>query len=309
MTNRDIFKAVGNISDELIDAAAPKKHSRAKRVIAPVAALAACLALVLAVWQPWNSPAAVTTDDPATTTQNGVFVPAATPDGVYIPPEPMPGAPGIGMAADMIGFVVHDGRMYTQTGEYATETLLGEYLFTATGSIDEWSGSDEYVEGASSIGGDVYTVKGYDPAFRLCMTGDERGLMILDCLSGITLRTGGDLFFDRLHIDNYDSAFYVTDIDWQHAIDERHELDADIIEPFLATLMTAPMQDWSGWSENGDIFDHDYAEAHICFELKDGTRVNLRLFENGCVMYDGSFMRVLAYMPGAIFDAVFEAST
>ena len=309
MTNRDIFKAVGNISDELIDAAAPKKHSRAKRVIAPVAALAACFALVLAVWRPWNSPAAITTNDPAATTQNGVFVPDVTPEGVYIPPEPMPDAPDVGMAADMIGFVVHDRHMYTQTGVYAPETLLGEYLFTATGSIDEWSGSDEYVEGASSIGGDVYTVKGYDPAFRLCITGDERGLIILDCMSGITLRTGGDLFFDRLHIENYSSVYYVTDTDWQHAIDERHELDADIIGPFLATLMTAPMQDHSAWSENGDIFDHDYAEAHVCFELKDGTRVNLRLFENGCVMYDGSYMRVLAYMPGAIFDAVFEAST
>ena len=41
----------------------------------------------------------------------------------------------------------------------------------------------------------------------------------------------------------------------------------------------------------------------------DGTAVPLRLFENGCVKYDGSALRVCAYMPGAIFDAVFDECT
>ena len=45
------------------------------------------------------------------------------------------------------------------------------------------------------------------------------------------------------------------------------------------------------------------------FELADGTTVPLRLFENGCVMYGGSAVRVCAYMPGAIFDALFEKCT
>ena len=73
--------------------------------------------------------------------------------------------------------------------------------------------------------------------------------------------------------------------------------------------MASPMQDWGAGSENGDIFDCEYAEAHLYFELADGTTVPLRLFENGCVMYGGSAVRVCAYMPGAIFDAVFEKCT
>ena len=56
-----------------------------------------------------------------------------------------------------------------------------------------------------------------------------------------------------------------------------------------------------------DIYSYGYAEAHLCLELADGTAVPLRLFENGCVKYDGSAARVCVYMPGAIFDAVFEA--
>ena len=51
MTNRDIFKAAGGISDGLIDeAAAPRKSHRG--VISGVAALAACAAIALIVWQP-----------------------------------------------------------------------------------------------------------------------------------------------------------------------------------------------------------------------------------------------------------------
>ena len=74
-------------------------------------------------------------------------------------------------------------------------------------------------------------------------------------------------------------------------------------------FFSSPMQEWSAWSENGDIYDYKYAEAHLYFELADGTTVPLRLFENGCVMYGGSAVRVCAYMPGAIFDEVFASCT
>ncbi|HIT30109.1 MAG TPA: hypothetical protein IAC26_04630, partial [Candidatus Scatomorpha stercoravium] len=64
MTNKDIFKAVGCISDGLIDeAAAPKKPRRG--VMAGLAALAACAAIALIAWQPWDSPAAHIATAPA----------------------------------------------------------------------------------------------------------------------------------------------------------------------------------------------------------------------------------------------------
>ena len=309
MTNKDIFKAAGGISDGLIDEAAAPRKSR-RRVIAGVAALAACAAIALIVWQPReasetkpaeSAPAASS----AATAGNGVFVPAEPFEPVYIPPEPMPEAPGAGMAADMMGFFIYNGRMYTQTTQYVSASLLGERVASVTGDIDEWSGAEEYVEGASSVAGEVFAVRGYDEGFRLALVSDA-GAELYDCLSGISLSSGADLFESRLHIENAVDAWCVADEDWEWELDSRRYIDLEALEPFVATLLASPMQDWGRGSENGDIYDFDYAEAHLCLELADGAVVPLRLFENGCVKYDGSAARVCAYMPGAIFDEVFE---
>ena len=209
------------------------------------------------------------------------------------------------MAADMMGFFIHDGRMYTQTTQYVGASLLGERVASVTGDIDEWSGAEEYVEGASSVAGEVFAVNGYDEGFRLALVTDA-GAELYDCLSGISLSSGADLFESRLHIENAVAAWCVPDADWEWELDSRRYIDLEALEPFVATLLASPMQDWGRGSENGDIYDFDYAEAHLCLELADGAVVPLRLFENGCVKYDGSAARVCAYMPGAIFDEVFE---
>ena len=209
----------------------------------------------------------------------------------------------------MMAFFIYNGRMYVQTGQYADPSLREGYVCTVKGDIDEWSGADEYVEGASSIGGDVYSVKGYDTNFRLCMDGPDGLIEFYDCLSDMTLYSGADLFETCLHVENYVGAYYILDADWEENIDNRHELDPESLEAFVSLLMVSPMQEWSAWSENGDIFDYEYAEVHLYFELADGTTVPVRLFENGCVMYGGSAVRVCAYMPGAIFDEVLASCT
>ena len=325
MTNWDVFKAIGGISDEAIEDArlesatsGSKRKTRRRRIIGAVAAMAACTALVIGIAQTWKGIKPVAGDNPAVDTSaapgsvspdNGVMVPAPPWDSVYIPPDPMPEAPEPGVAADMMAFFIYNGRMYVQTGQYADPSLREGYVCTVTGDIDEWSGADEYVEGASSIGGDVYSVKGYDTNFRLCMDGPDGLIEFYDCLSDMTLYSGADLFETCLHVENYVGAYYILDADWEENIDNRHELDPESLETFVSLLMVSPMQEWSAWSENGDIFDYEYAEAHLYFELSDGTTVPLRLFENGCVMYGGSAVRVCAYMPGAIFDEVFASCT
>ena len=312
MTNKDIFKAVGCISDGLIDeAAAPKKPRRG--VMAGLAALAACAAIALIAWQPWDSPAApiatapasASPPPPAETEINGVMVPAPPWEPVYVEPEPMPEAPEDGMAADMIGFFIYNGRMYTQTMQYVGASLLGEYIFSPAGGIDEWSGAEEYVEGASNVAGEVRAVRGYDTNFRLALVTDT-GAELYDCPGDMWRYWGADLFKTCLHIENAVAAYSVADADWEQGRESRRYIDLEALEPFVATLMTAPMQDWGRGSENGDIYDYDYAEAHLYLELADGTTVPLRLFENGCVKYDGSAARICAWMPGAIFDEVFD---
>ena len=68
------------------------------------------------------------------------------------------------LAADMIGFFIYEGRCYVQYNHIDNGTdLIGEYLGTATGLIDEWTPKEGYVDFAGSVRGDFYSVKGYDP--------------------------------------------------------------------------------------------------------------------------------------------------
>lgn len=333
MTAWDLLRAMNQMPDDWIEEAlAPKRQNRRRAIAVSAAGLAACAAMALIVWRPWTiappaapavSSAGEAGDRPdeaqvgaesgaesaAQSGGNGVFVPAEPEKGVTIPKTPLPKV-SESLTFDMAGFFIHDGRMYVQTGETAPAGLRGSYVFTPTGQIDEWSGAEEYVEGASSVGGDVYTVEGYDESFRLCLADGSGTFSLYDCLGGVTLKTGADLFETRLHLESrWESVSFLPDEAWQNNQTDYRPLaltDGEI-EAFLSLLMAASMQDWSAGSENGDIFEQGFAQAHLRFTLTDGTSVSLRLFENGCVTYGGSAARVCAYLPGDIFDTVFAA--
>ena len=66
--------------------------------------------------------------------------------------------------AAMLAFFIYQGRCYVQY-EWIDhgDALVGEYLGTATGLIDEWTPQEGYVDLAGSVQGDFYAVNGYDP--------------------------------------------------------------------------------------------------------------------------------------------------
>ena len=215
---------------------------------------------------------------------------------------------------DMVAFVIYGGRMYecSQVLEGdAAEELMGEYLFTSPGYIDEWSSPEEYTDGTGSVAGDVYTVKGYDSAFRLCIPLDGGALLELyDTLDGITLRTGEDLYGERLHLrENWREAEYQTHDDWNSNEDtfRTPELTEEEIAAFIDALYAGEFEYWGTGSETGDIYDLGLEQKHLYFRLADGSSVELRLFENGLVKYTPLPDRVLVDASGAAFDAVWAA--
>ena len=215
---------------------------------------------------------------------------------------------------DMVAFVIYGGRMYecSQVLEGdAAEELMGEYLFTSPGYIDEWSSPEEYTDGTGSVAGDVYTVKGYDSAFRLCIPLDGGALLELyDTLDGITLRTGEDLYGERLHLrENWREAEYQTHDDWNSNEDtfRTPELTEEEIAAFIDALYAGEFEYWGPDSETGDIYMLGLEQKHLYFRLADGSSVELRLFENGLVKYTPLPDRVLVDASGAAFDAVWAA--
>ena len=202
-----------------------------------------------------------------------------------------------GEAMDMIALIVYKNDIYTQSqwyyGEQATKlkALVGEKLGYAKGKIDEWSTSDEYVEDFSSnIAGDVYSVKGFSDEFRICMTGsfEEEGetvdyIYFFENLNGITISNGKELFGDRLQLaSNYDTIEYLNHDDWNSGKEIKRDITeniGDITDKFINELYEGEFISLEGT----DIYDNP--SEHIYVNMKDGSTIELRIFDEGYVGY------------------------
>ena len=248
--------------------------------------------------------------------------------GIYIP--------GIDLAsvaegkADMIGLIVYKGGIYTQAGKYAREeaqridSIVGEYLGHATGSINEWSTQDDYAkEFASTFTGDVYAVNGYDTSFRICVRNsctDENGehvvwIEFLDRLKDITISAGKDLFEDRLRLsDRVESIRWLTHNDWnnENRIYRDASFDQSIWDAFLDAVDNGEFV--YTYLPDGSFYeDHPYSsiyetpnQAHLYLAMEDGTKVELRLIEGGYVGYQ-ELGWYFVKIPGEAFEDVYNA--
>ncbi len=228
---------------------------------------------------------------------------------------------GSDTTADMLAFFLYDGRMYTQlssnTGEVGLD-MVGDYVNTATGLIDEWTPEDGYVDLAGSIGGDFYTVKGYDPEFMLCMKREytyeyeneseaERkydvDLFVAD--SGITLGKGSDIYDDRLHLaGNYAEVKSETRDSWYYGNKNVSTVAPEsygIADRFIEALNAAEVLPFESipHSENSSPYD-DKEIYHVYFIKNDGVEVWLRLFKGGYVVYPG-IRDVCVQLPDDVF--------
>lgn len=212
--------------------------------------------------------------------------------GIIIPQIKLPEKSNA--TADMIGLIVYQGRVYTQTGTRMSaeiaEKMRGEKLGTTKGNIDEWSSQKEYaVEFASTVGKqNVYAVRGYDKSFRIMTYGYIEGKVfseLYECFNGITVKTGEDIF-GRLKIeDNVKSAVYERFESWNYSKQQYNELKKlDVVNSFVKELKnTVPYTQESHSNLFTDTKDED--QKFVYLMLNDGTEVQLRLFKEGFVFY------------------------
>ena len=243
--------------------------------------------------------------------------------GLKVPAISLP-EPKTWAMCDMIGTLVYNGGIYTQTDNMymdleaeQKEALLGEYLGHATLSIDEWSSFEEYSkEFASTYEGDVYSVKGYDPDFRVCVRCEEEydgkrhlSLFFLERLNDITLSSGYDLFEARLKVrEKYVSCKWENHDDWDNARNIYHNLvlDDEAWGKFMDMVDTYEFVcTWNPDTKSSSIYRTDN-QIHLYIQLDDGLEVHMRLIEGGYVGYQGLnwyFVKI----PEDIFNKVFEA--
>ena len=318
MNGFDLLDAVGGAEDA--DILQAQKAKRKYRWI-PWAA-AACLLLAVGAGVLLRQSAPQKPQDVAAPVESTQTMPKP---GVWIPPIELP-KPEEAAMADMKALVVVDGNLYTEGETYyddeaaRIETLLGEKLGDATGTIDCFSDDSEYEKPfASTLAGEVFTVQGYDPAFRVAVrnVNSEGSLTVwfMDCLNGISLSTGSDLFEDRLQLRNR-----VSSIQWQSHGDWNWNLggmqDAQISQETWSAFLDAvdsgefvytwqPDVPFYNDRPNSSIYDTPN-QAHLFLTMSDGTRMELRLIEGGYVGY-APFGWYFVQIPGEAFDAVYTA--
>jgi hypothetical protein len=198
-------------------------------------------------------------------------------------------------SADMIGLIVYNGKIYTQTRteidtEYA-KAIIGHKLGTTKGTIDEWSKQELYDEEfASTIGiADVFSVKGYDKDFRI-MTYGERDRKpyaeFYENLNGIAINSGEDVFGKLKMVGNVSSAEYRTFSDWDNNVDNYRPIaDVNLLNAFVDELNKAkpfPREENSdpiSNSQNNESF------RELTIHLNDGSKVRLTLLKDGYIYY------------------------
>ncbi|MGN1412968.1 MAG: hypothetical protein ACI4WY_01860 [Anaerovoracaceae bacterium] len=263
-----------------------KKMFRRKRWTGiAAAAAAACLCLVLAGGLLGGDPPSSAEGDPQ---QSG----AADP-GWWIPAIELP-EPEDGVAYDMVACVVYKGNVYVgnTNGYYGEDAdrirgLLDEYVGEAKGNLDEWSTQSDYAEElAGSVGGSIYTLKGYDPDFRLACAGED-DILILEHLNGIHVYKGSEIFDDRLHLAEKGKAVSCIDHEtWYYGGREEDDpvpvsIDEGVWNDFLKEISEGTFDDLQLSEIYGEI------AVHLYVTMEDGTVNPFRISRDGYVLYDG----------------------
>lgn len=303
--NREVlYRGLNGVDEDILErseVAAEKKKSGPKWV--KWGALAACLCLVAggAVWKISKLP---TKGEPL----SGYLV---SEEGITIPAMEVSLSKEVAAMSDMIGFFIYEGRCYVYYENFSeAEGIVGEHLGTVTGMIDEWTPEEGYVDFAGSIRGDFYSVKGYAPEFMLCTKEANGVVSTYICNNGITVKYGKELYEDRLHLSgNITGVQFESRESWFYSKGELYELDKaqayirEFIEKlgeeeFLFCQDVAVQEGWEHMVDS-EIY-------HMYFNMKDGTKVHLRLHENGYVRFQGLW-DLCVQIPEESYDKLIDA--
>lgn len=213
--------------------------------------------------------------------------PAPVGEGVTIPMAEVYLATPKDGAFDMAGLFIYNGKVYRQFDWVQNTKLAGRYVCTVTGTIDEWTPQDGYVELAGTISGDMHAVKGYDPSYLLCEVFDDEIILYLNN-SGLTLYNGEDWYGDVFHLrGNVKRVTCKTQVAYSESVDKEGEfgkehrqllsrlIDALYEAPFLYSE-DAPLESKENWINVNLLYRME-------FELDNGVTLPLRLYRDGYV--------------------------
>ena len=203
--------------------------------------------------------------------------------------------PTNGVHAKMLALVVYNGKVYLQSNTELASTniksLLGEKVGRTVNSINEWNVKDKASEElASNIGEqDIYTVKGYDNDFRIMsysiIEGQEYA-QFFDCLNGVTIKTGKDIFGKLNLVNNIESAKFIGFDDWNNGTGNYIDYsDLNLLNEVAIDLNSAVPYNYAKVEKDIDASRNNNEFREFTLKLKDGLELKFTAFKNGYVSY------------------------
>lgn len=277
MKGERLLHALGEVDEDYLAQVDKLRRIPAKKKRHTWIPLAACLCLVagVAAWA-LRGGMGLPGKEGDQANSNGI---TESTQGIYVPPlevelsQAQPEA-----MIDMIGFFIYQGRLYAQMDVVEQgQDLVGEQLGESSGTIDEWTSEDQYLEGTGSVGGPFYEVKGYDPKYMLCMVYDY-GVELFWNNCDITVSTGGDVLEEVFRLsDGIARAEFQSESDVQK--DTGHMTTITRLNQLAAWVNDLDQAPALASTET----DMGQCLGHLYLTKADGVTVHLRLMEHGYV--------------------------
>ena len=277
MKGERLLHALGEVDEDYLAQVDKLRRIPAKKKRHTWIPLAACLCLVagVAAWA-LRGGMGLPGKEGDQANSNGI---TESTQGIYVPPlevelsQAQPEA-----MIDMIGFFIYQGRLYAQMDVVEQgQDLVGEQLGESSGTIDEWTSEDQYLEGTGSVGGPFYEVKGYDPKYLLCMEYDY-GVELFWNNCDITVSTGGEVLEEVFRLsDGIARAEFQSESDVQK--DTGHMTTITRLNQLAAWVNALDQAPALASTET----DMGQCLGHLYLTKADGVTVHLRLMEHGYV--------------------------
>ncbi|GAE05940.1 hypothetical protein [Paenibacillus sp. JCM 10914] len=290
-------------------------RSRWDRIGMASVSMAVVLGVVLVISLVWSQQAGqdqMAIGEPQVSGEDGTPPTSGNHESVTIPKIELPDDSGVSMS--MIGLVVYQGNIYTQSGTgispETAKALRGEKLGRSKSGITEWSTSSDYTELASTIGEmDIYSVQGYDTEFRIMSYAEHDGQIFAELyehLNGITVHTGEDVVGKLKLLDRMISANWQDFDSWNMGEVQLNELAVDeALQAFVQALYEAKPVAAEALYEAGIYETGAEEQKFLHLKLEDETQVQLRLFKSGPYVRYGN-AEVFLQLDKEAFDALWE---
>lgn len=201
----------------------------------------------------------------------------AQTQGVYVPPLEVGGPEWEQTNEDVGDFFIYQGRAYSQIGTVEQgEALVGAQLGVSSGSFDQWTAEEQFLEGTGSAEGPFYEVKGYDPKYLLCME-QVGGVELYWNNYDITVSTGGDVLEQVFRLSDGIAQAQVREVSTTGQTTQLTQLDQ--LEQWVDALCQAP-------ALSSAETDLGQCSGNLDLTKADGVTVHLRLMGNGYVQVE-----------------------